>query len=180
MKKVALVLVSVVFLTACASTDYVLYAETQKHIASARSAAEIARYQALAEIAKSGNETARVAAVITLNQGTQADSSPRVAAPESTGDKVLKWASVLVPSLTQLYATNKQAEVSVTNSNNNVEIARSSNQTLTSIAGMIQAPGAVTNIDTTHTPTVVTQPAPIIVPSPDPLVITQPAPSIVQ
>ncbi len=59
-------------LTGCGTTsNYQLYAQTQENIAVARAQADIERYKTLQAIANSGDTTARVAAVIALQQGAQ-------------------------------------------------------------------------------------------------------------
>jgi hypothetical protein len=84
MKKIVTIsVISILALTGCATDDYKRYSETQAAIASARSNAEVARYQALAEVARSGDSTAKVAAIMSLQMGsTQATSQqPQMAAP---------------------------------------------------------------------------------------------------
>lgn len=200
MKKIIMLSLLSLSVVGCASTDYAVYADTQKKIAEARTASEVARYQALAEIAKTGDSASRVAAVISLNmQQSQSVSNVGVAAPTRLDDNLLRWMSVLVPAATQIYGIGKNADVAIANSISNASVARSTNESFVSIAGKIQAPGAVTttttnttstssnttnntttntttntnsnntnnnsnnSTDNTHTPTVVTQPAPVIV-----------------
>jgi murein L,D-transpeptidase YcbB/YkuD len=131
----SVVAAAVVTLTACASPDYQQYAKTQQQIAQSRAAAEQARYMALAEIARSGDTTAKVAAVIALQQGApqQSSNSPKVSAPTGAGDTALKWASVLVPSLTQVYGIGKNAEVAIVNSNNALQGKVSDNDMVTNL-----------------------------------------------
>ena len=70
MKKLLSIAIAAAILTGCATGDeYRQYAEAQKSVANARAMSEAARYQALAEIAKSGDTAAKVAAVMTLQQG---------------------------------------------------------------------------------------------------------------
>jgi len=78
-----------------------------------------------------------VAAVIALQQGTQSNNSPRIEQPTSVGDTALKWASVLVPSLTQIYGIGKSTDLAITNSNNNKEIAINSNETMLGFGKLI-------------------------------------------
>jgi PBP1b-binding outer membrane lipoprotein LpoB len=130
MKKSLIALaVGTMFLTGCATGNYALYAQTQQQIAVSKSEADIARTNALKEIAASGDTAARVAAVMSLQFGAQSQSqgSQQIAAPTSIGDTMLKWASVLVPSLTQVYAIGKSTDVAITHSNNSVESLKSNN-----------------------------------------------------
>jgi hypothetical protein len=133
--------ISVLALTGCASNNYQQYAQTQENIAVARAEAEIARYKALEAIANSGDTTARVAAVIALQQGApQGNNSPRIEQPVSTGDTALRWASVVVPSLTQIYGIGKSTDLAIVNSNNNKDVAINTNQTMLGFGKLIVDP----------------------------------------
>jgi hypothetical protein len=139
-KSVLAISIGLIFLTGCASGNYQQYAQTQENIAVARAQADIERYKTLQAIANSGDTTARVAAVIALQQGTQSNNSPRIEQPTSVGDTALKWASVLVPSLTQIYGIGKSTDLAITNSNNNKEIAINSNETMLGFGKLIVDP----------------------------------------
>lgn len=139
-------------LTGCATNEYALYADTQKAIAQARAVSEAARFNALAEIAKTGDSAAKVAAVISLNMQSQSQGGQQiVAAPKTFGDIALQWTSLLLPNLTQIYGINKNADVSISQSNNAALVARSTNEAFVGIASKIQAPQA--NVSTTNTTT---------------------------
>lgn len=118
-------------LTGCATgpSDYQLYAEAQKAAAQARAMTEAARIAALSEIAKNGDSSSKVAAVMSLQFAAQSQppAQQMISAPKSTADKLLPWASLLVPSLTQFYSISKNAEIAITNSNNNLEAKKSDN-----------------------------------------------------
>jgi hypothetical protein len=133
MKKLAFITVALLALTGCATNkDYQMYAETQQKIAQAHAMAETARYAALAEIAKTADPGARVAAVMSINFGSQGSNSPRlnqVAAPKTFGDTALQWTSVLLPSVTSLYGINANRQVAITQSNNQAAVAQSTNAT---------------------------------------------------
>jgi hypothetical protein len=133
--------IGVLALTGCASNNYQQYAQTQENIAVARAEADIARYKALEAIANSGDTTARVAAVIALQQGApQTNNSPRIEQPASAGDTALRWASVVVPSLTQIYGIGKSTDLAIVNSNNNKDIAVNTNQTMLGFGKLIVDP----------------------------------------
>jgi hypothetical protein len=120
--------IGILALSGCASNNYQQYVKAQENIATARAEADIARYKALEAIANRGDTTARVAAVIALQQGApQTNSSPKLEQPTSVGDIALRWASVLVPSLTQIYGIGKSTDVAITHSNNSVESQKSTN-----------------------------------------------------
>jgi hypothetical protein len=139
MKKLAFITVALLALTGCATNkDYQLYAETQQKIAQAHAMAETARYAALAEIAKTADPGARVAAVMSINFGSQGANSPRVnqvAPPKTFGDTALQWTSVLLPSVTSLYGINANRQVAITQSNNQAAVAQSTNATFATMNG---------------------------------------------
>jgi len=124
--------IGVLTLTGCASgpSDYERYAKAQENIALARAEAETAKYKALESIALKGGEGASVAAAMGIAMGGGQSSSPRdiqMLQPRSTADRLLPWASLLVPSLTQFYSISKNAEIAINNSDNNLEGKKSDN-----------------------------------------------------
>lgn len=155
--------IGVLALTGCASNNYQQYVQAQENIATARAEADIARYKALEAIANSGDTTARVAAVIALQQGApQSNNSPKLEQPSSAGDTALRWASVLVPSLTQLYGIGKSTDLAITNSNNNKDIAINNNQSMVNMGRLIAGQTA---------PVVGTSDQRLIYPEPTPVVV---------
>jgi hypothetical protein len=150
-----------VLLVGCASgpSNYQLYAETQKAIAQAQSQAEIARYLALSEIAKGDDPTAKVAAVMSLQMGSQTTGRQQIAPPRSLSDTLLNWATILVPSAVQLYGINQNTQLGLRQSDNSTKLGLSTNQSFVDMAKEINSPTIVTQ----PAPTIVTQPAPTIV-----------------
>jgi hypothetical protein len=138
-KNIAIALTVAVMTVGCATNnDYKLYAETQQKIAQAQAMSDTARYAALAEIAKTGDSGARVAAVMSINFGSQSGNSPRVQQvnpPKSFGDTALQWTSVLLPSLTNIYGITANRQVAVTQSNNAAAVAKSTNDTFATMNG---------------------------------------------
>jgi hypothetical protein len=139
MKKYAMVALAAFTLTGCATNkDYQLYADTQKAIAQANAMTETARYAALAEIAKTADPGARVAAVMSINFGSQGGNGPRVqqvAPPKTFGETALQWTSVLLPSLTNIYGITANRQVAITQSNNAAAVAKSTNDTFATMNG---------------------------------------------
>ena len=137
--KLLAILTATLALVGCGTTEqYKMYAETQKSIAQANAMAETARYAALAEIAKTGDSGARVAAVMSINFGSQGGNGPRVqqvAPPKTFGDTALQWTSVLLPSLTNIYGITANRQVAVTQSNNQAAVAKSTNDTFATMNG---------------------------------------------
>lgn len=124
--------IGVLTLTGCATgpSDYERYAQAQENIAVARAEAEITRYKTLEAIALKGDAGASVAAAMGIalggNFGTGSRDTP-VAQPRSTADRLLPWASLLVPSLTQFYSIQQNAAIAINSSNNALEANKSSN-----------------------------------------------------
>ena len=149
--RITMIAAAMVLLTGCATNkDYQLYAETQQKIAQAQAMTETARYAALAEIAKTADPGARVAAVMSINFGSQGSNGPRVnqvAAPKTFSDTALQWTSVLLPSLTQVYGIAANRQVAITQSNNQTAVAKSTNETFANISG--QGFTAVTTVANT-------------------------------
>lgn len=145
-----LLLVPLIFLTACASTsDY--YAsvnhanETASKIELAKAQAEVERIRALQEISQNGGPTAQTAAVMSLTFAGQQNQSqqnqPRVTnpnQPKTGNDYALEWASVLIPGVTSLYGINRNAAVSMHSSDNQRKVTENTNETMLGF-GRLQA-----------------------------------------
>lgn len=171
----SVVCAALLVLGGCATGEYELYAKAHASAEAARHAADSEKYKALASVAATGSDTARVAAVMALalgnNGSVQGAGAPGLRAPESN-NTVLQWLSVLAPGgLTGLYRDYTAMQVGTTQSNNAALVARSTNDTFSGIARMIQAPGAVTtttdnSVYTTPAPVVITPviPAPVVTP----------------
>ena len=157
--RITMIAAAMVLLTGCATNkDYQLYAETQQKIAQAQAMTETARYAALAEIAKTADPGARVAAVMSINFGSQGSNGPRVnqvAAPKTFSDTALQWTSVLLPSLTQVYGIAANRQVAITQSNNQTAVAKSTNDTFATMNGnMATSNTAIANAGFTAVTTV--------------------------
>jgi hypothetical protein len=128
---------SAFLLAGCGTTEqYKMYADTQKSIAQANAMSDTARYAALAEIAKTGDSGARVAAVMSINFGAQGANGPRVqqvAPPKTFTEHALQWTSLLLPNLTQFYSISANRQIAITQSNNATALgtAQSNNATAT-------------------------------------------------
>jgi hypothetical protein len=111
MKKLAIITAAFA-LSGCAH-EYAAYAEAHK----ARAKADAARYAALAEIAKMGDTTAKVAAVISLNAGG-GQQPQQIATPRNWADYALSFTGALLPVVGQMYAVNKQTNLGIRQSDN--------------------------------------------------------------
>lgn len=144
----------IIMLGGCASTsDYALYAEAIARADQAKHQADAARYQALAAIAASGSEAAKVAAVMSMTLGGQAQApGPRLQAPRPIGDTLLQWAAILTPALSQAYVVHQNTRATMAASENSARLGMATTQGFVDIAGKIQAPGVpAANISTVTT-----------------------------
>lgn len=131
-------------LVGCAGTS-VEYYEAVKHANEQRARVELAKAQSEAErmkslqaFAYSEDETARTAAVMALsfagmNGGGGDRAEEGMVNPEEPVDKgevALRWASVLVPSLTNVYAINQNTSVQKRQISANRDISINTNETM--------------------------------------------------
>ena len=153
MKFIAITLISCALLVGCATNDYDKYTSASVEMQLAKSRAEEARYKALETIAKTGNETAKVAAVMALQSGQNQASPQGIAQPKSNAEIALGWASVLVPAVAQMHSVANQTKLGMHSGDNATSLAKDTNKTMLGISGLITVPE----------PTVVMQPTPLIV-----------------
>lgn len=129
-------IIAVLALSGCAH-EYAAYAEAHK----AQAAAQTARFQALADIAKQGDTTAKVAAVMSLQMGG-GQQNTQINAPKNWADYALQWTGLLLPTVGQIYTVNKQTSLGMRQSDNATAVAVSTNNAFLGMAGKIQAPAA--------------------------------------
>jgi hypothetical protein len=130
-------LIAVLSLTGCATAEYAAYADAHK----AQAAAQTARFQALADIAKQGDTTAKVAAVMSLQMGG-GQQNAQINAPKSWADYAMQWTGLLLPTIGQVYTINKQTNLGMRQSDNATALGISTNAAFVGIASQIQAPAA--------------------------------------
>ena len=128
MKKLALTAIAALTLTACATGNDAYYnaiAEREKRQAEQ----ELRADTAIAQMAQTGDPQAKGMAIMYFaTKNASKASQQMIAAPKSVAEQVLPWASLLVPSLTQIYGIKAQTDVAITNSNNSVLNQESSNE----------------------------------------------------
>jgi len=124
-------------LTGCATAEYQAYAEAHK----AQAAAQTARFQALADIARQGDTTAKVAAVMSLQMGG-GQQNTQINAPKNWADYAMQWTGLLLPTIGQVYTVNKQTSLGMRQSDNATALGISTNQAFVGMASQIQAPAA--------------------------------------
>lgn len=106
-------------LTACATGNDAYYAAIEareKRLAEQELRADMA----VVEMAAKGDAQAKGAAQMyfALKNAGAKSSQQTIAAPKSTAEALLPWASLIIPSITQFYSITKNAEIAINNSNN--------------------------------------------------------------
>lgn len=135
--KLAAILFCALSLTGCATAEYQAYVDAHK----AQAAAQTARFQALADIARQGDTTAKVAAVMSLQMGG-GQQNTQISAPKSWADYAMQWTGLLLPTAGQIYTVNKQTSLGMRQSDNATALGISTNAAFVGIASQIQAPAA--------------------------------------
>jgi hypothetical protein len=143
MKRIAAILLAL-SLTGCAH-EYAAYAEAHKAQAQAQSA----KYAALAEIAKMGDTTAKVAAVMSIN-GFGNGQQPQINAPRNWADYALSFTGAILPVMGQVYAVRSQTNLGIIQSNNATALGTAqSNNATTTATNTANAFAAVANTSAT-------------------------------
>lgn len=106
-------------LTACATGNDSYYAAVEareKRLAEQEMRADMA----IVEMATKGDAQAKGAAQMyfALKNAGAKSSQQTIAAPKSTAEQLLPWASLIIPSITQIYSITKNAEIAINSSNN--------------------------------------------------------------
>lgn len=135
-------------LTACASPDYAAYAK-------AHESAQVERSKALAAIAASGSDTAKVAATMALTFGSQTT----LQAPRDGWDRALSALGIIAPAWVHDRGIQANKAISINQSNNSLAASKDQNATMLGFGQLINSPVVVEQ----PAPVVVTQPAPVIV-----------------
>lgn len=156
--KLISVLIAALFLTGCATQQSVTK-DLNAQIAAvekARAEADKARYEAIAQIAATGGDSAKVAAVMALAIGSQGAGreSPKFVAPEqpkSPFDTLFTVALGVADRALQVYGMRSGANVSIKQAEYNRDIFAASYQTIGQVAARIQAPQANNYTLTTNT-----------------------------
>jgi glutamate-1-semialdehyde aminotransferase len=106
-------------LTACATNQDAYYnalTEREKRLAEQELRADMA----ITQMASGGDAQARGMAIMYFAQKSSGSKSNQqaIAAPKSTAEALLPWASLIIPSITQFYSITKNAEIALNSSNN--------------------------------------------------------------
>ena len=135
MKKLALIIAATLTLTACATGQeayYAAIAEREKRQAEMEMRADTA----IAQMAATGDAQAKGMAIMYFANragAARANGGQGIAPPRSTAEQLLPWASLFVPTLTQVYGIQKQTEVQINSSNNSLAAQQSNNSLIRDI-----------------------------------------------
>ena len=135
MKRILLATAVALTLTACATNQDAYYAAIAAREAR-QAEQELRADTAIAQMAQSGDPQAKGMAIMYFaTKNASKTSQQMIAAPKSTAEQLLPWASLFVPALTQIYHIGKTTEVQINSSNNALE-AQKSNDAL--IGGIVE------------------------------------------
>ena len=121
-------------LTACATSQdsyYNAIAEREKRLAQQEMIADTA----IADMAAKGDLQAKGMGIMyfALKNAGAKQSQQAIAAPKSTAETLLPWASLIIPSITQFYSITKNAEIAINSSNNALEGKLADNDMITDL-----------------------------------------------
>jgi hypothetical protein len=119
MKFFVITILATLAMTGCATGNDAYYnaiAAREARIAEQ----ELRADTAVAQMAASGDAQAKGMALMhfAMKANSVKQNQPAIAAPKSTAEALLPWASLIVPSITQFYSITKNAEIAINSSNN--------------------------------------------------------------
>ena len=134
MKRLILATVVALTLTACATNQDAYYNAIAAREAR-QAEQELRADTAIAQMAASGDAQAKGMALMHFAMKAQSAKSSQqmIAAPKSTAEQLLPWASLIVPSITQFYSIAKNAEIALNSSNNALEGKLADNDMITDL-----------------------------------------------
>ena len=134
MKRLILAITVALTLTACATNQDAYYNAIAAREAR-QAEQELRADTAIAQMAASGDAQAKGMALMHFAMKAQSAKSSQqmIAAPKSTAEQLLPWASLIVPSITQFYSIAKNAEIALNSSNNALEGKLADNDMITDL-----------------------------------------------
>lgn len=120
--KLIAILAAALMLTACATNNEAYYKAIEAR-ENRLAQQELRTDSAIAEMAAKGDAQAKGMGLMYFalkNAGSKAGQQ-MIAAPKTTAEALLPWASLIIPSITQFYSIHKNAEMAVNSSNNALE-----------------------------------------------------------
>ena len=109
-------------LTACATGNDAYYKAIEAR-ETRLAQQELRTDSAIAEMAANGDAQAKGMGLMyfALKNAGAKSSQQMIAAPKGVAEQLLPWASLIVPSITQIYSITKNAEIAINSSNNALE-----------------------------------------------------------
>lgn len=132
--KLIAILAAALTLTACATNQDAYYKAIEAR-ENRLAQQELRADTAIVELAAKGDDQAKGAAQMYFalkNAGAKA-SQQMIAAPKTTAEALLPWASLIIPSITQFYSIQKNAEIAINSSNNALTGKLSDNDMITDL-----------------------------------------------
>jgi hypothetical protein len=142
MKRLVLAAAAALTLTACATNQeayYMAIAEREKRQAELEMRADTA----IAQMAQNGDAQVKGMAIMYFaNRANQAKSisGQGLQAPKSMAEQLLPWASLILPTITQLYTITKQTDVQIANIGASLEGKKIDNATHLEFGKLIEGP----------------------------------------
>jgi hypothetical protein len=119
MKHIIFAIAVALGLTACATNQDAYYKAVEAR-ENRLAQQELRIDSAITEMAAAGGPEAKGMGIMYFGMksaGAKANQQ-MIAAPKSTAEALLPWASLIVPSITQFYSITKNAEIAINSSNN--------------------------------------------------------------
>ena len=134
MKRLILAITVALTLTACATNQDAYYNAIAAREAR-QAEQELRADTAIAQMAASGDAQAKGMALMhfAMKANNAKSSQQMIAAPKSTAEQLLPWASLIIPSVTQFYSITKNAEMAINSSNNALTGKLSDNDMITDL-----------------------------------------------
>jgi hypothetical protein len=129
MKRIILATAVALTLTACATNQDAYYNAIAAREAR-QAEQELRADTAIAQMAASGDAQAKGMAIMhfAMKASNAKQSQQHIAAPKTIADQLLPWASILVPSLTQLYSIQQNTAVQLRHSDNSLAGKKADNE----------------------------------------------------
>ena len=122
-------------LTACGTTSQDAYYKAIEARENRLAQQELRADTAIVELAAKGDDQAKGAAQMyfALKNAGSKTAQQMIAAPKTTAEALLPWASLIIPSITQFYSIHKNAEIALNSSNNALEGKLADNDMITDL-----------------------------------------------
>ena len=140
MKRLILAITVALTLTACATNQDAYYNAIAAREAR-QAEQELRADTAIAQMAQTGDPQAKGMAIMYFaTKNASKASQQAIAAPKSVAEQILPWASILVPSLTQLYSIQQNTAVQLRHSDNSLAGKKLDNKMITDLVQGREAP----------------------------------------